>query len=269
MIGARLSHGRLHLQHGPIDLVLGVKGARQAAFDAAAVRFKTILEELVAELPLLRSPMPVAPLGIVARRMAHAATGYREFVTPMAAVAGAVADEILATMRRVDGVRRAYVNNGGDIALWLKDGSFDVGIAGLNASALGKVRICAGDGIGGIATSGRNGRSFSLGIADSVTVLAGSAAEADVAATLVANAVDVDAECVVRARAVDLDPDSDLGTRLVASECGTLTARDAKTALNNGMARAQTLISEGRIMAVHLVLQGRSRTAAVKELTDA
>ena len=43
------------------------------------------------------------------------------FITPMAAVAGAVADEILQAMRRAAPLARAYVNNGGDIALHLAD----------------------------------------------------------------------------------------------------------------------------------------------------
>ena len=36
--GALLSRGRLHLQHGPIDLVIGVDGARDIAFDGAETR---------------------------------------------------------------------------------------------------------------------------------------------------------------------------------------------------------------------------------------
>ena len=99
MIAARISGDRLHLQHGPIDLIIGVDGARQAAFEAAQERFSTVLEELVLELPTLRRPMPVSAKGVIAQRMALAAAGYSEFVTPMAAVAGAVADEVLAAMR--------------------------------------------------------------------------------------------------------------------------------------------------------------------------
>ncbi|WP_204349766.1 hypothetical protein, partial [Klebsiella pneumoniae] len=80
-----------------------------------------------------------------------------------------------------------------------------------------------GDGIGGIATSGAQGRSFSLGIADSVTVLARDAASADAAATLIANAVDLDHPAIRRRPARNLDPDSDLGDRLVTVGVGDLT----------------------------------------------
>ena len=54
---ARLPGGRLHFQHGPIDIVIGADGdprAVEAAHDAAWRRFATILDELVGELPALR-----------------------------------------------------------------------------------------------------------------------------------------------------------------------------------------------------------------------
>lgn len=271
MIAALLSGNRLHLQHGPIDLVIGAEGAREAAFAAAKQRFSTVLDELVVELPLLRSPMPVTPQGAIAQRMAHAARGYPEFVTPMAAVAGAVADTVLTAMLRGGDLTRAYVNNGGDIALHLAAGQqFDVGVAGLDASALGKIKLHAGQGIGGIATSGRGGRSLSRGIADSVTVLADCAAAADVAATLVANAVDLpDHPEITRIKANELDPDSDLGERLVVTECGKLSTIDKQRALENGARRAADLLTTGRTKAAYLVLQGHSRVIGSKELANA
>lgn len=268
MIAARISGGRLHLQHGPIDLIIGAVGAKEEAFAAAEARFSTVLEELVAELPLLRAAMPVSPTGVIARRMVRAASGYAEFVTPMAAVAGAVADEILAEMKKFD-VSKVYVNNGGDIALYLKDGSFDVGVAGLDATALGKLTIQASDEIGGIATSGRGGRSFSLGIADSVTVLARCAADADVAATLIANAVNVDGAVVERVQACDIDPDSDLGERLVVTRCGRLSLNQIDIALSAGEERAAELVRANRIQSAFIVLQGQSRIVGTKELAHA
>ena len=62
----------LHLQHGPIDLIIGAEGAREAAFAAARARFETVLDELVAELPLLRREVGDWPAGVVARRMVSA-----------------------------------------------------------------------------------------------------------------------------------------------------------------------------------------------------
>ncbi len=121
---ALLPGNRLHLQHGPIDLVIaaeGPPGAREAAFDAARRRFATILEELVAELPALRRPPDGGAFtGPTARRMAAAVAPFRDvFITPMAAVAGAVAEEVQAAMLAAAPLERAWVNNGGDIALHL------------------------------------------------------------------------------------------------------------------------------------------------------
>ncbi|MCC1493986.1 UPF0280 family protein [Cognatishimia sp. F0-27] len=262
---AALSGGRIHLQHGPIDLVIGAEGAaREAALAAARDRFDTVLTELVAELPALRRPLGQPLDGAIARHMAQACTrvAERAFVTPMAAVAGAVADTVLAAMVSAGRLTRAYVNNGGDIALHLARGRrFRVGLAGLDASALGRAEISAGDGVGGIATSGRGGRSLSLGIADSVTVLACDAATADVAATLIANAVDLpDHPAVTRVPAQAIQPDSDLGARPVTQALGALTRHEVHAALAAGLSRANALRARGVIHSAALVLRGQTVT---------
>jgi ApbE superfamily uncharacterized protein (UPF0280 family) len=260
-VGARLAGDRLHLQHGPIDLVIGVDGAREAAFDAAALRFETVLDELVAELPVLRAPMPACVTGEIAGRMVRAVDGYHTFVTPMAAVAGAVADGVLAAILAVGGVARAYVNNGGDIAVWLGVGQrFEVGLADLGNRALGRVCLRAGDGVGGIATSGRGGRSLSRGIADSVTVLACCAADADAAATLIANAVNVESTAILRVPASAVQPDSDLADRLVVTGVGVLRSDEVALALNRGALLAQEMLKSGRILGAGLFLQGEMRS---------
>ena len=132
MIGPQrgvLPDGRLHLQHGPIDLVIEAFGAEsevQAAYRQASDRFPDILPTLVSELAILRRPTGDAhPLlqGPVARRMAEAVWPYRDvYITPMAAVAGAVADEMLAALVKGRSLDKAYVNNGGDIAFHLSPG---------------------------------------------------------------------------------------------------------------------------------------------------
>jgi uncharacterized protein len=263
---------RLHLQDGPIDLIIEGFGAREAvaaAYEAASRRFIGLLDELCAELADLRREVaPEArPYGAVARRMVDAVRPYatRSFITPMAAVAGSVADEILAAMIAAGGDRltRAYVNNGGDIALHLRPGThFVTGLVdrpnrpGLFAKAI----IRAGDGIGGIATSGARGRSFSLGIADAVTILARDAAEADAAATIVANAVDLpDHAGIVRIPAARLQPDSDLGEIPVTRTVPALTKPDIDAALARGAALAETLRRETLITAAALRLQGETR----------
>ncbi|MBM3394166.1 MAG: hypothetical protein FJY37_05955 [Betaproteobacteria bacterium] len=203
----------------------------------------------------------------VARRMLAAVQPFApQFVTPMAAVAGAVADEIIATMR-LPGVRRCYVNNGGDIALHLTPRThFSIGICtpedkSWKAVALdGRVEIDHNSPVRGVAASGWRGRSFSMGIADSVTVLAINAAMADAAATMIANAVDVDSAQVKRAPANHIKDDTDLGDRLVTVEVGDLSQADIARALDAGVAAAHGMMAAGLIHAAALRLQGQSRT---------
>jgi hypothetical protein len=185
------------------------------------------------------------------------------YLTPMAAVAGSVADEILAAMLAAGRLNRALVNNGGDIALHVAPGfALEVGVVRDLALARpeGTIRIDTASGIGGVATSGWPGRSFSLGIADAVTVLATSAAAADAAATRVANAVDVDNPGVVRRSARTLDPDSDLGDLMVTTAVGDLPPDAVRTALARGEAEVGKLLVLGRILAALLALKGEWRT---------
>ena len=245
---------RLHLHHGPIDLIVDAEGeGRRAALAAVVKRFQTVMRELASELPLLRSPMPLPeqPCGDIAARMVRAVKPHADtFVTPMAAVAGAVADEMLATIRAAAPVSRAYVNNGGDVALHLRgDARYDAAFPG------GRLQLSGSDGVGGVATSGWRGRSHSLGIADAVTVLAPCAADADAAATLIANAVDLPGHPgITRVPAGDLAPDSDLGPRPVTVGVDALTPADAMTALDRGRALAARLRRDGVIRACALVL---------------
>jgi uncharacterized protein len=264
-VAALLGDGsRLHLQHGPIDLVIGVDAPdRHGVFVGAARRFDTVLSELVDELPMLRRAVGAdTPRGDVARRMDAAVRPYARavFVTPMAAVAGAVADEVLAAITGPD-VSRAYVNNGGDVALFLGAGtSYTAAIAGLDGRDNGRIDIDAASPVRGIATSGQGGRSLSLGIADSVTVLARNAADADVAATLIANAVDLAGHpLITRTPACDIDPDSDLGARLVVSHVGPLSGDDVDRALSNGAKVAQAMLGRGQILGAALFLKRSQR----------
>jgi ApbE superfamily uncharacterized protein (UPF0280 family) len=333
---------RLHLQDGPIDLIIEANGqpdAVRVAYEAAERRFVTILDELCAELPLLRTavngdsagncstdarregtaseaaeklsfchpePAPFAgegsavrrspgkkqiphPVqntnevrndivasfsaacsaihgtgrilkGAIARRMFEAVSPYaqRSFITPMAAVAGAVSEAVLESMTSAANLQRAYVNNGGDIALHLAAGeSFTIGMVDRPdcPSLFGTTEISSNDPIRGVATSGWRGRSFSLGIADAVTVLADSAAAADAAATVIANAVDVPGHAsIVRVRACEISPDSDLGERLVTRGVGELTAQEVEHALDAGAAVAEQLLRRGLIRAAALSL---------------
>jgi len=259
---------RLHLQDGPIDLIVEVHGSetnRRAAYEAAARRFTGLLDELCDELPLLRraaDPVCCQLQGAVARRMDAAVAPFAldHFITPMAAVAGAVAEEILGAMLDAARLERSYVNNGGDIALHLGHGEhFTVGLMDRpdRHGLMRTIIVDAVDPTRGVATSGRHGRSFSLGIADAVTVLARTASQADAAATIIANAVDLPGHpAIVRCPAHDLQPDSDLGARLVTRDVGELTGHEIERALESGAACARKLLAAGLIDGAALRLQG-------------
>jgi uncharacterized protein len=269
---------RLHLQDGPIDLIVEASGNEtnvRAAYKAAARRFTGLLDELCGELPLLRQAADPArcPLqGTVARRMHEAVAPFAadHFITPMAAVAGAVAEEILGAMLLEAELARAYVNNGGDIALHLADGEhFTVGLAERpDAPGLMRTMIIGHDDpTRGVATSGSHGRSFSLGIADAVTVLAPTASQADAAATIIANAVDLPGHpAIIRRPANDLQPDSDLGARLVTRGVGKLSGSEIEAALESGAACARTLLAEGLIDGAALRLQGQTIVVAARAI---
>lgn len=277
-IGLLADGRRLHLQDGPIDLIVEACGSEanvRAAYDAAVRRFTGLLDELCDELPELRRPARpgvCALNGKSARRM-HAAVepfAADHFITPMAAVAGAVAEEILGAMVDAASLPRAYVNNGGDIALHLSSGErFTVGLVDRpdTPNLFGKTVITAGNPSHGVATSGRHGRSFSLGIADAVTILAAKASQADAAATIVANAVDLPGHpAILRRPANELQPDSDLGERLVTRSVGKLSAAEVAMALESGVRCARDLLAAGLIDGAALHLQGETRVVALKDI---
>ncbi len=260
-----LPDGRLHLQQGPIDLICQVWGDEVAAYGRAVARFEGVLSGLVAELSALRAVDAVVQ-GPIARVMAAAVLQYRPvFITPMAAVAGAVAEAVLAAMVG-PGVVRGYVNNGGDIALYLTPGTtLRCAVAGTGAV----VEVGYDDPVRGIATSGWRGRSWSLGIADCVTVLAQTASQADAAATMIANAVDLPGHPgIARRPAVEMQADSDLGARLVTVGVSGLTDTDIDAALDHGMAAASEFRALGLIDSAALFLHPELRTIGTIALKE-
>lgn len=252
----------LHLQHGPIDLIVQAEGAgREEAFARARARFEDVLQELVDELPALRRSIgEFFPCdGVIAQRMQKVTGAYLpEFVTPMAAVAGAVADEIVSVMATVPEVHKAHVNNGGDVAFFLAQGQHTTAL--IAGPCGGRIRIPSDSDVRGLATSGWRGRSLSLGIADTVTVLASDAATADVAATMIANQVDVPGHRgIARKPACDVQADSDLGTRLVTVHVEALGADTCQTALARGAAFAVKCVEQGLIHSAVLALEDQYR----------
>lgn len=263
---------RMHLNHGPIDLIIQAVGDPEEvgqSYRQAKTCFPQILPALVSELSNLRRPFDQTqkPAGTVARRMYEVCSKYSEtFVTPMAAVAGAVADEVLYCMIAGRNLDKAYVNNGGDISFYLSEGH------SLTAGLISDYYLPSIDGecllnfelpVRGIATSGWKGRSFSIGIADSVTVLSKDAATADVAATMIANAVNTDHPAIERTPASDQDPDSDLGDRLITTGVGEIGQDAINQSLNAGEKVALASKQAGLIMTAVLVLQNKFRVVGV------
>ena len=271
-----LDGGRWHLNHGPIDIVAEAHGDPvevAVAHELAWRRFGTVLDELVAELPLAaaarRGRLHACAARRIARRMWQACAPFREgFITPMAAVAGAVAQELIGCYHR-PGIERAWINNGGDIALHLRRGPFRARRAVRRSCPFrlrdaasttdGQFDVAADMPVRGVATSGWRGRSFSLGIADSVTVLAATAAEADAAATVIANAVDVEDPGIHRKPASACKDDSDLGDIPVTTNVETLPPAQVARALDAGAARAEALRRMGLVSSALLVCQGQWR----------
>ena len=250
------------MHYGPIDLIVGIEGSgRKDAEMAAFERFRTVLDELVAELPALRLPTRFDTdfKGRMAKSMHMATLPFLpEFITPMAAVAGAVADEMIRSIALAGRVTRAWVNNGGDAAFLLREGEkLRVSIAAPSAA---HIEVRASDNARGIATSGWKGRSHSFGIADAVTVAACSAAEADAAATMIANRVELDEHPEIRREpASDLSPDTDLGEMPVTTGVGKLSDVEIRSALDNGQSYAQNLCDAGVIECAALFLRKQSR----------
>ena len=260
---------RLHLQHGPTDLVIEAFGPRDeigAAYRQARTRFETVLTELVEELAVLRQPVRDPRPGVAgptAIRMMDAVWPHRDtFVTSMAAVAGSVADEVMASLIDGRSLDKAYINNSGDISVYLTPGqTLRLGIVGqlFRPAIDGTAELSFDRPVRGVATSGWQGRSWSLGIADAVTVLAESAAAADVAATLIANNVNVEHPTIERAPASELDDQTDLGSRLVTVDVGRLDTEAVESALSKGMQTAQNMCDCGLITAAVLVLKDEIR----------
>ena len=265
----RLPDNRLHFQHGPIDLIImaeGPVGAVEQAYAQGWRRFSTILDELTPQLATLRKPLGLEPpvlAGDIAQTMLWATWPYRDkYITPMAAVAGSVAEHTLQSMVLATPIRRGLVNNGGDIAIYLAHGEKTrLGIAErpdfpeLN----GAITLRWSDTPRGVATSGWRGRSQSRGIADAVTVLARSASKADAAATMIANEVNVEHDAISRKPAREVKDDSDLGEIPVTVDVRALPPEAVEIALQNGALEAERQLALGLIEGAVLLLQGEAR----------
>ncbi|MBI5586409.1 MAG: FAD:protein FMN transferase [Deltaproteobacteria bacterium] len=255
------------VDYGPLTLTVSVWAdgePRPVMAARAAVLALEVLGELAAIQPLMKKPSgkiknPANGPTLLSRAV-QICRAISPELTGLAAVAGLTADEVLQEAVRL-GADRVIVNNGGDVALiTCADQPVRVG---LKTHPEGEVthylEIAAEDKIGGVATSGWTGRSFSTGVADIVSVWAGDCTTADAAATWIAARTDVRSGRVFRTPAGALDPETDIPLLKVTREVGRLTQREKKVALEKGLAEAERLVEKRIIRGAFLAVQGETR----------
>lgn len=192
-------------------------------------------------------------------------------LTPMAAVAGAIADKA-ADFLASRGMTKVIVENGGDVALRLAQGEkIVVGVRPrVDREGLSHCLRLGGEKPSwGVATSGLGGRSFTRGIAWSATVLAQRASTADAAATAVANATWIPCGQVRRAKAAQLDPYSDIAKLEVTLEVGELPFEVASKGLEKGLARALDLKAAGVIEGAFLCVGSLCGSVGLEDILEA
>lgn len=179
-------------------------------------------------------------------------------LTPMAAVAGTIADGV-ADFLFERGMTKVFVENGGDISVRLQpDESVTVGIrpeAGC-ADISHVIELGSQRQSWGVATSGLSGRSLTRGVASAVTAVARTASLADAAATAVANASFVEDVQVVQRPAEELDPYTDMPGIPVTVRAGPLSEASKHLAVERALKRARDLISREVIHGVFVSVQG-------------
>jgi uncharacterized protein len=254
----QLSPARILLQCGPLNMTIEAYRKGEPCMRAVDAAVTTALNGLM-EVAKYREtcsswikdiqdgskdPLPVSTMILATRSVQY------EMVTPMAAVAGTIA-ELSADSAYQEGATLVICNNGGDIALRMDPGeSLTVGInkdLKSRTALSAKIKVDAASGIRGICTSGIGGRSLTCGIAQSVTVLGAHASVTDVAATLIANHVSAEHPNISRKPAEELQPDTDIAGVLVTESVGELPKEIWKSAIESGVLEAERLLELGVI----------------------
>ena len=250
---------------GPMRLVIRawdekqpqIKLARQAAEKSISY-----LERIARCRPLLSRPVPEIedlPEDELALAMISStrAIGDKD-LTPMAAVAGTIADAVADGLFE-QGLTRVIVDNGGDIAFRMAEGEkVSVGIRPQVSSPLIShvIHLDCSRSTWGVTTSGMGGRSFTKGIASAVTVLAENASVADAAATAVANACFVEDKAILQLPAENMDPHSDLAGIRVTTEVKPLSSESIRMAVESARHKAEHLCQKGLIIGAFIALGG-------------
>ena len=260
-----LDGGRILAEWGPMRLVIEASVGRipqgQLCIRAAEEAF-LLLERIARQRRLLsrhHRRVPEDLNNFPALKMIRSVLAVDQELTPMAAVAGTIADGVATFLFR-RGMSRVIVNNGGDVAIRTgSDESINVGIRpDLTRSKITDVVTLGTERFSwGVATSGLEGRSLTRGVASAVTIFAGSASIADAAATSVANASYVEDETVIRKNAEELDEQTDIPGIPVTIQAGPLTEEKKDLALLRAMKKADAYLAKNLIFGVYIVVDGK------------
>jgi len=262
-----LDGGRIMAEYGPMRLVIsacvGKVPQRDVCVSAAQEAF-SCFERVAALKKELSSPFTRDLMCLedsIARAMVESVREMGdEDLTPLAAVAGALADAV-ADFLFERGMTRVLVNNGGDISVrLLGDELVRVGLgpAAWQSPAWNVIVLDSSFSSWGVATSGLGGRSFTRGVASSVTVLATAACLADAAATAVANASFVEDASVIRRKAGEIDPGTDIPDLEVTLRVGPLSREKRYRAIGKALRRAEDLVEKGVILGASVSVDGES-----------
>jgi uncharacterized protein len=243
-------------EHGKPLVELSKEGAKKA---------KEVLEDLARFLPLIKRKAEALEIDEgypdVVQRMIEATRIMEEpDLTPLAAVAGAAADVVADFMLRRGGTK-IIIDNGGDIAIRIRGG--EVARVGIKTDihAVHPSYVLSVDEamrIGGVATSGLGGRSFTKGIASAATALAETSSFADAAATVIGNFTNIEDPRIRRSLAERIYPDTDLAGEWVTTEVGALPQEKGEEALSRGLAKAESLGRKGLIKGALIAVKGRA-----------
>ena len=260
-----LKPGQVFVDFGPVSMVITASRNGEGDTQLCRAAFPVIaacLEDLRPSLEMLRRYPPQVELEQLAgagETMARAVLRTGDpWLTPMAAVAGTVADAV-ADFLFAQGAEKVTANNGGDIALRLAPGqSLGLGVLyDLERGGVDRVvHLTAEKGVGGVATSGLGGRSLTTGIASGVTVFSRRCAQADALATLLADRSCIDSPAVHTRLAGELDPDSDIAALPVGVSVEPLSREEKERALEQVLREAEEQYRRGNLLACIATVQG-------------
>ena len=262
-----LSDGTVFVDYGPMRMFINVsesgKPLVKLAEEGAHLAIQ-VLEDLAKFLPVIKKKSldleVEEAFPDVVRRMIESTKKMEELdLTPLAAVAGTASD-VVADFIFSKGATKIIVDNGGDIAIRLREG--EVVRVGVKTEIDAKhptylISIDSNMKIGGVATSGLGGRSFTKGIASAATVLSKTASLSDAAATVIGNFTNVEDASILKSLADKVYPDTDIAGEWITVKVGKLPQKKIEKALNRGLSKAYSICQKGFIEGAMIALQGR------------